>query len=56
MHRQQSVVSKFTWQQALMFFVALVVFGRGAWFKRFKSFKQFKSLTLPVKSHDFPAR
>jgi hypothetical protein len=35
-----------------MFFVALDVFGRGAWFKRFKSFKQFKSLTLLVESHD----
>jgi hypothetical protein len=56
MHRQQSVFSKFTWRQALMSFVALDVFGRGAWFKRFKSFKQFKSSTLLVESHDFPAR
>ena len=30
--------------------------GSHAWFKPFKSFKQFKSLTLPVESHDFPAR
>jgi hypothetical protein len=42
MHRQQSVVSKFTWQQALMFFVALDDSGSHAWFKPFKSFKQFK--------------
>jgi hypothetical protein len=35
-----------------MSFVALDVFASHAWFKRFKSFKQFKSLTLTVPSHD----
>ena len=56
MHRQQSAFSEFTWPQAAMPSVAPDDSGSHAWFKPFKSFKQFKSLTRPVESHDFPAR
>ncbi len=56
MHCQHNAISEFTWQQALISFVALDVFPSHAWFKPFKSFKQFKSLTLPVQRHDPCAR
>ena len=52
MHRQQSAISELTEQKALMYFVALERLASHAWFKPFKSFKQFKSLTLPVHSYD----
>ena len=35
-----------------MYFVALDGFGSHAWFKPFKSFKQFKSLSLQVRSYN----
>ena len=35
-----------------MYVVALERLASSPWFKPFKSFKQFKSLTLPVRSHD----
>ncbi len=35
-----------------MYFVALKRLAPHVWFKPFKSFKQFKSLTLPVQNYD----
>ena len=35
-----------------MYFVAPERLASNLWFKPFKSFKQFKSLTLPVQSYD----